>query len=404
MMTQRGGDTADTADVADVASRLTSDRRAFFFSWKARGRERGVRRASPRGHSNALRASPRRAKGRYVRPRVRSTTREAPIPSPAKMRDDEARYNPLRRDFSRRDAPDDDDDDDDLEDDDGAEEEEDEEEEELDLVAEAHRARLARLFHRRECETRARAELRALDAIRRARETRAALDVETESARARLEREHAFTWADDATVRAAERAAERAAASLGAAMDEEDAWERARRPSFGECRPRDREVAGSNPSGGATHRDVATWERHDVAWAAFEARAARAANGDDGAAARVDDVPWPPTRDPRDALSALAAIEAARARGGVRTGDISDARGVVAAAHRRAFRRLSLRWHPDKFHARFGAALRTDVEGGARDGLLEGETHADAIARRVRDVAQGVNDAWASFQARWGRT
>ena len=117
-------------------------------------------------------------------------------------------------------------------------------------------------------------------------------------------------------------------------------------------RPRDREVAGSNPSGGATLRDVAAWERHDVEWAAFEARAARAADGDDVAAASVDDVPWPPTRDPRDALSALAAIEAARARGGNRTGNIGDARRVVAAAHRRAFRRLSLRWHPDKFHAR----------------------------------------------------
>ena len=318
------------------------------------------------------------------------------------MRDDEARYNPLRRDFSRRDAPEDDDDDDD--DDDGeVEGDEEEEEEELDLAAEAHRARLARLFHRRECETRARAELRALDAIRRARETRAALDVETESARARLEREHTFRWADDATVRAAERAAERAAASLGAAMDEEDAWERARRRTGGERRPRDREVAGSNPSGGATLRDVAAWERHDVEWAAFEARAARATDGDDVAAASVDDVPWPPTRDPRDALSALAAIEAARARGGNRTGNIGDARRVVAAAHRRAFRRLSLRWHPDKFNARFGAALRTDGEGGARDGLLEGETHADAISRRVYDVAQGVNDAWTAFQAQWSR-
>ena len=164
-------------------------------------------------------------------------------------------------------------------------------------------------------------------------------------------------------------------------------------------RPRGR---GFEPLRRRHTRDVAAWERHDVEWAAFEARAARAADGDGVAAASVDDVPWPPTRDPRDALSALAAIEAARARGGNRTGNIGDARRVVAAAHRRAFRRLSLRWHPDKFHAR--SEPRFEPAGrGARDGLLEGETHADAISRRVYDVAQGVNDAWTAFQAQWIR-
>ena len=251
-----------------------------------------------------------------------------PHPITREMRDDEARYNPLRRDFSRRDAPDDDDDDD-LEDDDGAEEEEedeeDEEDEELDLVAEAHRARLARLFHRRECETRARAELRALDAIRRARETRAALDVETESARARLEREHAFTWADDATVRAAERAAERAAASWARR------WTRRTRGSARVHHPAATVVPATERSPVRTLRRRHTPRRRHVGATrrrvgGFEARAARAANGD-GGARRGRRRAVAPDERPADALSALAAIEAARARGGVRTGDIGDARG-----------------------------------------------------------------------------
>ena len=72
----------------------------------------------------------------------------------------------------------------------------------------------------------------------------------------------------------------------------------------------------------------------------------------------------------------------------------------IATARRRAFRTLSLRWHPDKFHAAHGARLRGDGDGAAAgephpDLALEpGETHAEAVARRVRGIAQALNDAW----------
>lgn len=96
------------------------------------------------------------------------------------------------------------------------------------------------------------------------------------------------------------------------------------------------------------------------------------------------------------------------------------------AAYKRAFRKASLRWHPDKFEGRFGALLCGDVKGECarpqvaaaaaaggflRDGtggggganqletesmMEEGESHADAIRRRVRVISQHINDAWSA--------
>ncbi len=94
-------------------------------------------------------------------------------------------------------------------------------------------------------------------------------------------------------------------------------------------------------------------------------------------------MPWPPSE--AGLLSALAAREA---RAGA-----PDAR----AAYRRAFRTAALRWHPDKFDARFAAArLR---ERGARGAAAAAATAAhEEVAARVRAVAQALNDAWARVQ------
>jgi hypothetical protein len=92
----------------------------------------------------------------------------------------------------------------------------------------------------------------------------------------------------------------------------------------------------------------------------------------------VASVPWPPSE--AGLLAALAAREAARGT--------TDAR----AAYRRAFRTAALRWHPDKFEARFAAALR---RGG---GGTSGDAAATEVSARVRAVAQALNDAWARVQ------
>jgi curved DNA-binding protein CbpA len=83
----------------------------------------------------------------------------------------------------------------------------------------------------------------------------------------------------------------------------------------------------------------------------------------------------------------LAALAAREARRGA-----TDAR----AAYRRAFRTAALRWHPDKFEARFAAALRRGSGGsGAAGGS---DTMAAEVSARVRAVAQALNDAWARVQ------
>ena len=53
-------------------------------------------------------------------------------------------------------------------------------------------------------------------------------------------------------------------------------------------------------------------------------------------------------------------------------------------AYRAAIRSLALRWHPDKWTAKWGARL-TDGPCG------------DAVRCRAREVAQAVTDAWATY-------
>ena len=102
--------------------------------------------------------------------------------------------------------------------------------------------------------------------------------------------------------------------------------------------------------------------------------------------------------------AAAAAAAAAPQRGGAgRGGSVSSE--LQLAAYKRAFRKASLRWHPDKFEGRFGGVLCAEsVESvgsvgrlGDDDGGVAGETHADAIRRRVRAISQQINDSWSSL-------
>jgi len=114
------------------------------------------------------------------------------------------------------------------------------------------------------------------------------------------------------------------------------------------------------------------WTSHERAWEAFEAR-------EKAAPVSYEEVPWPPVTS--GLLSAMAAAEITRAKGGEKgTPDSKEA----FVAHKRAFKRAHLRWHPDKFMHRFGKAL------GGKD--------AERIRSKVQEISQAINHAWSTIE------
>ena len=246
-----------------------------------------------------------------------------------------------------------------------------------DFAGEEHRARLSRWNLERERATRAAREIETLEAIRAARERREAASFQTRAFRVALEREDTKRWAEDVETCAAERAAERAAETL------HEAYEASRV----------RDVSGSSANvADDTARERAAWDAHEAAWRAFvDSRASRDAVRDgETRLLSVSDIPWPPSTG-EAAIAAVAHLERRKAP------SVS-----LATARRRAFRTLSLRWHPDKFHAAHGFRLRRDHGRDAREPFAfePGETHAEAVTRRVRGIAQELNDAWKTGRAR----
>jgi hypothetical protein len=175
-------------------------------------------------------------------------------------------------------------------------------------------------------------------------------------------------WEREATRRAAEEAA--------ASVAEEEALERARRAldlndevaggkgaetkgadgapaSEGDPRPR------MKKSERAATR-AARWAAHESKWASLLADASSAEP------IAYADVPWPPTT--RSAVSSCAG------------------RGADAAKLRRTYRRFVLRWHPDKFAARFGARL-VDAD-------------KERVMERVNEVSRAVVEEWAALESR----
>ena len=309
---------------------------------------------------------------------------------------DERRFNPLcRRDSDTDPDPDDSDDDDDDDDSDSSG---------CDLVENAHRARLNDLRRLDRDREEIRRQNETLERIRVARCEQRHMAEELASMRFEAERRHTLAWGDDTDVKRRERAAERAAEAIGDAMDEEELVASTR--------------AGQSSSPNADAEEARAWADHERAWAEFET----SVRG--GARVRVTDVPWPPGGPYRGGggivrggtLASLARrelVETGSHRRKTTDGDTksqSDKGGPEdrrLAAFRRAFRRASLRWHPDKFEGKFGNALSADAcvgdDDGGRDGGSErdgvGETHAQRIRRRVRCIAQEINDAWSAIVA-----
>ena len=81
----------------------------------------------------------------------------------------------------------------------------------------------------------------------------------------------------------------------------------------------------------------------------------------------MDKVPWPPDEHKLlqvmalDELGATGAVAGEGAGAGAGADRTRDGQAAYAA-YKRAFRKASLRWHPDKFQANFGAKVSQPVE------------------------------------------
>jgi len=121
-------------------------------------------------------------------------------------------------------------------------------------------------------------------------------------------------------------------------------------------------------------RRARRWARHEKRWLAF------ASDEDSTRAISYDDVPWPPST--KGMLSAVADAEMADEETEPKETDALRTKKRFVAT-RRAYRRLVLRWHADKFAARFSARLA--------------DADADLIMARVGDVSRAVVEQWRWF-------
>lgn len=156
-------------------------------------------------------------------------------------------------------------------------------------------------------------------------------------------------------------------------------------------------VGGAATNGGAapSAAQLRQLRQHEHRWEALTALAAsdpagacqgREAGAEPAGAAmlRLADVPWPPLGC-HDYLRCLAALERQDPQQQQQQHGTEDAEGRRAA--RRAYARACLRWHPDKFVARWGALLAE----GERTGILQ----------RVQQLSQALNEAWGTQQQEW---
>ena len=288
------------------------------------------------------------------------------------MCDDEARHNPLLRDRGESVVPD-------------VPSSSDSDDSDVDLEGEAHKARASRWHHERERSVRAAREMHVLESIRTARITQAAMDRETQKLRLRLEKEDVNRWANDTSTRTHERAAERAADTLHHSYEVRGEW------------------SDSHDDNTNVESEMASWRVHDVEWIQFAKITARMKRtiknkmnefGDDGGGDEdknnsahhilFSDVPWPPCSG-ASAISIVSKVESMK-NPGLNSNE----------CRKKAWRALSLRWHPDKFLGKFAPVLSIgNVDSAISQEITGYETHASAIAHKVRTIAQEINDAWS---------
>mmetsp|Transcript_47288 Transcript_47288/g.88179 ORF Transcript_47288/g.88179 Transcript_47288/m.88179 type:complete len:315 (-) Transcript_47288:136-1080(-) len=229
--------------------------------------------------------------------------------------------------------------------------------EEYDEAVERRREYLSRLQRSRQEFAEIHRQQQDLRDYRAEQATRLQMEAQMAALKAELHEQQAWANADaDEQLRHARRA-EEAAASIARAMDQEH-------------------IYGSLEAG-------KLWAQFAEEWIRFEA--------DPPASITLDNVPWPPD-DGRllnaMALDEISAVEEAAGQ----SGKMQSSADTAYIAYKRAFRKASLRWHPDKFASKFGNKLCDD--------LCEhnGMSHREAISTRVQEVVQAINESWEHIQ------
>lgn len=116
------------------------------------------------------------------------------------------------------------------------------------------------------------------------------------------------------------------------------------------------------------------WSEHESAWKMFTKSVSETASV--SIEIRVQDVPWPP--DDTAILTHMAANEHQRL-----SHSVDEAKEHAAKAYKKAFRKASLRWHPDKFMSKFGKFIHSE--------------DVDEVYKRVQAISQTINDCWSDL-------
>ena len=121
-------------------------------------------------------------------------------------------------------------------------------------------------------------------------------------------------------------------------------------------------------------REDIDWDDHEQKWTEFDSTTFRE---EEGKKISMRNVPWPPSED---ILQHMAAFEMRQKEEG-EDFECEERKVLVAEKiYKKAFRRANLRWHPDKFTARYGKYLD--------------ENDRDAILARVEEISMIVNTSY----------
>ena len=121
-------------------------------------------------------------------------------------------------------------------------------------------------------------------------------------------------------------------------------------------------------------REDIDWDDHEQKWTEFDSTTFRE---EEGKMISMRNVPWPPSED---ILQHMAAFEMRQKEEG-EDFECEERKVLVAEKiYKKAFRRANLRWHPDKFTARYGKYLD--------------ENDRDAILARVEEISMIVNSSY----------
>lgn len=209
----------------------------------------------------------------------------------------------------------------------------------------------ARLSRDRRVRREVEEQMQRVRAVHEERLARAELEAEMEEIKRRLTEIDTIENANTCSQISSEEAAERVAAAMVDALDAQF-------------------VDDAN-----AHLLVLVWSDHNSAWSNLErlVKSKCVGSDNDSLLIRINDIPWPPAEG--SVLAQMAVLERWSDRS-----DIANRSKAASTAYRRAFRKASLRWHPDKFSAKFGRHLHPD--------------DADEITMRVQNVSQSINDEW----------